>query len=157
MHETGTEMRSLCRKARPSWSFPRLPGLGVLFVIGGSVISFTGFVNGWEASITGRDTAATAWGIVTITGLATIALGAGVLVWGAVAVAPWRGPLAAVLAGMGGLGTVILLALATYVTLAGGNVGVAVATGLAVVVVVGVVLLRVSGGEMSAPGRKGRC
>jgi len=125
---------------RPSSSAVlRLPALGTLLVIAGAVTSFTGFVNGWEASIEGRGSGAEVWGITILLGLATMVVGAGIIVWRAVAAARRHGPLAAMVACLGGLGLVILLAFAAYAILAGGDVDLPVAVGLAVTL--GVALL----------------
>jgi len=74
------------------------------------------------------------WGITILMGLATMVVGAGIVVWRAVAVARRHGPVAAMLAGLGGLALVIFLAFAVYVILAGSEVGLAVALGVALVV-----------------------
>ena len=54
------------------------------------------------------------WGRVFLAGLATMAVGTGIIVWRAVVRFRRHGPLAAVLAGVGGLGLALLLAVAGF-------------------------------------------
>jgi len=73
--------------ARPPRRFPRPAALGALLVAAGVIMSLGGFGNAWEASIKGCNSGV--WGIVFLGGLATMAVGAGIIVWHAVVRARW--------------------------------------------------------------------
>lgn len=92
-------------QARPPRRFPRVAALGALLVVAGMAMSWTGFayamgeVPGWP-------------GPVLFAGLATMAVGAGIIVRRMVVRFRRHGALAAVLAGVGGLALALLLAVA---------------------------------------------